>query len=86
VITNQRIIEVKLIGLFNVEYSSIELEKIQDIKISIVGPLPSFFRFGNLEIETAGVKGEFVLDQIGDPELVKQIIFEAKLDYQKTKT
>jgi membrane protein YdbS with pleckstrin-like domain len=86
VITNQRIIEVKLIGLFNVEYSSIELEKIQDIKISIVGPLPSFFRFGNLEIETAGTKGEFVLDQIGDPELVKQIIFEAKLDYQKIKT
>jgi uncharacterized membrane protein YdbT with pleckstrin-like domain len=84
-ITNQRIIETKLIGLFNVYDSSIELDKIQDMTVKINGLLPSLFRFGDLTIETAAEKGEFVLDQIEDPELVKQIIFEAKLDYQKTK-
>jgi hypothetical protein len=52
----------------------------------IKGFLPSIYHFGDLKIETAAEKGEFVLDQIEDPELVKQIIFEAKVDYQKAKT
>jgi hypothetical protein len=86
IITNQRIIEAKLIGLFNVQYSSIELDKIQDMTVKIKGLLPSIYHFGDLRIQTAAEKGEFVLDQIEDPELVKQVIFEAKIDYQKTKT
>jgi len=86
IITNQRIIEAKLIGLFNVQYSTIELDKIQDMTAKIKGLLPSIYHFGDLRIQTAAEKGEFLLDQIEDPELVKQVIFEAKIDYQKTKT
>jgi len=85
VITDQRIIEIKLIKLFNVYDASVELDKIQDMTVKINGLLPSLFHFGDLTIETAAEKGELVLDQIEDPELVKQIIFEAKIDYQKTK-
>jgi uncharacterized membrane protein YdbT with pleckstrin-like domain len=84
-ITNQRIIETKLIGLFNVQYSSVELNKIQDMTVKIKGLLPSLYHFGDLKIETAAEKGEFVLDRIEDPELVKKVIFEAKFDYQKAK-
>jgi len=86
VITNQRIIEARLIGLFNVQYSSIELDKIQDMTTQIKGFLQSFYHFGDLRIQTAAEKGEFILEQIGDPELVKQVIFETKIDYQKIKT
>jgi hypothetical protein len=86
VVTNKRIIEVKLSGLFNVQYSDVELDKIQDMKAKIGGFLPSFFYFGDLIIETASEKGEFVLDEIGEPEITKQVIFEAKIDSSKTKT
>jgi hypothetical protein len=86
VVTSQRMIEARLIGLFNVQYSSVELDKIQDMTTSIKGILPSLYHFGNLRIQTAAEKGEFILDQIEDPELVKQVIFEAKIDYQKSKT
>jgi uncharacterized membrane protein YdbT with pleckstrin-like domain len=86
VVTNQRIIEARFVGLFNIQYSSVELDKIQDMTAKIKGFLPSFFHFGDLRIQTAGEKGEFILDQIEDPELVKQVIFEAKFDYQKAKT
>ena len=82
VITNQRILEARFISFFNIKYSSIELSKIQDMTVSIEGVFPSLFRFGNLKIETAGEKGEFILNQIENPEIVKQIIFEAKIDYQ----
>jgi hypothetical protein len=81
VITNQRIISAKLVGLFNVKYVSIYLDKIQDLTVSIKGILPSIYHFGNLRIQTAGEKGQFLLDQIQDPEIVKQVIFEAKRDY-----
>jgi len=75
-----------LISLFNIQYSSVELDKIQDMTVKIKGILPSIYHYGDLRIQTAAEKGEFVLDQIGDPELAKQVIFEAKMDYQKTKT
>ena len=84
VVTNQRIIEVKLNGFFNIQYSDVELDKIQDMRAQVKGFLPSFFYFGDLRIETASEKGEFVLDQIGEPEITKQVIFEAKIDSSKT--
>jgi uncharacterized membrane protein YdbT with pleckstrin-like domain len=86
VVTDKRIIEARMNGLFNVQYSSIDLGKIQDMTANIKGILPAVFHFGDLRIQTAAEKGEFVLDQIEDPELVKQIIFEAKMDYQQTNT
>jgi hypothetical protein len=52
---------------------------------SIKGFLPSLFHFGDLRIQTAAEKGEFILEKIEDPEIVKQVIFEAKIDYQKMK-
>jgi len=80
VVTNQRTIYVKLGGLFSVSYSSVFHYRIQDIIVSIKGILSSIFRFGNLQIQTAGEMGQFVFDLIPEPEIVKQVIFEAKED------
>jgi len=86
VITNQRIIEARLLGFFNVQYSSVSLDKIQDATISIKGILASILKFGSLRIQTASEKGEFILQDIETPEIVKKIIFEAKRDYSTLKT
>lgn len=56
------------------------------MRAQIKGFLSAIFHFGDLIVQTAAEKGEFIMDQIEDPEIVKQIIFEAKIDYQKTKT
>jgi len=85
VVTNQRTIYVKLDGLFHVSYSSVFHDRIQDIVISIKGILASVFRFGDLQIQTAGEIGQFVFEQIPEPAIVKQTIFEAKKDYLKQK-
>jgi len=85
VVTNERIIEARMIGFFNIQYSSVELEKIQDMRVLVKGFLPSFFHFGDLIIQTAAEKGEFILEKIDNPELAKQVIFEAKIDYEKNK-
>lgn len=80
-VTNQRTIYVKLAGLFNLSYASVYHDRIQDIVVSIKGILPSVFHFGNLQIQTAGEVGQFIFDQIPEPEIVKQVIFEAQKDY-----
>jgi len=83
VVTNQRTIHVELGGLFNLTYASVFHDKIQDITVSIKGFLPTFFHFGDIQIETAGEFRQFIFRQIPDPEIVKQVIFEAQRDYLK---
>lgn len=72
-------------GFFNLSFSSLFYDKIQDITISVTGFWASFFRFGNIQIETAGAFKQFVFNQIQDPEIVKQVILEAKKDYLETR-
>lgn len=74
---------MRLIGLFNINYVSVEFDKIQDITTSIKGFSASIFHYGDVLIQTAGEKGQFILDKIEDPQIVQKIIFEAKADFQK---
>lgn len=83
IITNRRIISANLIGFFNYKYENIEIDKIQDVTIYIKGVLSSFFHFGTIRIQTAGEQGQFLLSQIPNPEIVKQIIFEVRMDILK---
>ncbi len=74
---------MELKGLFNVSLSSVSLDRIQDLTIYIKGILPSLFRFGDLHIQTAGGFREFIFQQVGEPEILKQVIIEAHRDYQR---
>ncbi len=81
VVTNQRTVHVELTGLFNLTYSSVFHDKIQDITVQIKGFFPALFHFGDIQIETAGEFRQFIFQQIPDPEIVKQVILEAQRDY-----
>lgn len=85
IVTNQRTIYVKLNGFFNAKYASVFHDRIQDITLTIDGFFPSVFNFGNLKIQTAGESGQFDFDSVSDPEIIKQIILEAKKDYEHQK-
>jgi len=76
ILTNERIISTKSLGLFNRIESSVAYDKIQDITIEVKGVLPALFDFGKLRIETASEMGKFTFSQIPNPEKVKEIIFE----------
>ena len=70
-------------SLFNVSFSTIFHDKIQDIVVSVKGFLPSFFRFGDIQIETAGGFKQFIFHQIPEPGIIKQVILETKMDFLK---
>lgn len=74
VITNQRVIDIDQIGLFARDIATAPLENAQDIKIEMIGLLPTMLRFGNLHFQTAGMDKEIVIRGIKDPEGVKKQI------------
>jgi hypothetical protein len=74
VITNKRIIDMEQKGLFSRETSTMRYEAIQDVTTDIQGVLHTVLNFGNLYIQTAATTKEFVLDDIYDPNLAKEVI------------
>ena len=76
IVTSKRIIDVEQRGLFNREVSEFKLYRIQDITIEVKGVLQTFLKYGDVHIQTAGEKQEFIFKQIPNPNSVKNIIFE----------
>lgn len=74
VITNKRIIDMEQRGLFSRETSTMRYEAIQDVTTDVKGILHTLMNYGNLYIQTAATTKEFILDDIANPNLAKEII------------
>jgi hypothetical protein len=82
VITNQRVIDVDQVGLFARDVATAPLEKIEDVKIEVLGVFATFFKFGNIHIQTASEEREIVIKGIRYPEYARDVIMKA---YEQTK-
>lgn len=76
IVTDHRILEIHQLGLFKRDISELRLSKIQDITVKIEGLLPTFFNYGRVIIQTAGVIPEFNFEQIPNPQQVKDKILQ----------
>ncbi len=74
VVTDKRLIDIEQIGLFARDQVSVPIKNIQDIKIEIIGFLPSLFRFGHIHVQTAGQAKELLIKNLPDPTKIKDII------------
>ncbi len=74
VITNKRIIDMEQRGLFSRETSTMRYEAIQDVTTDVQGVLHTLLNYGHLYIQTAATTKEFILDDIHDPTLAKEVI------------
>lgn len=66
IVTNERIIDIQQSGLFNRSVSELYLQQIQDVSGKQVGLIQSLFGFGNVFVQTAGSKSNFVIDHVKD--------------------
>ncbi|MDO8530067.1 MAG: PH domain-containing protein [bacterium] len=73
-VTTKRIIDIEQIGLFTRDIAELRLESIQDIKVEVVGLIHSFFKMGNLNIQTAGQNKEVSFKNIPNAYEVKNTI------------
>lgn len=76
IVTNHRIIDNTQNGFFNRTTSELHLSRIQDISVNMRGVIPTFFHFGDLQIQTAGAEEKFLFMQVPNPEKVKDEIMK----------
>ncbi len=81
VVTDERAIHTELRSLFSRFLSSVPLHRVQDITVDVRGILPTFLRYGDLQIQTAGKFQEFTFRQIPRPYDTKEVIFKAQAKY-----
>ncbi len=75
IITNKRIVNIEQKGMFSRKVSEMEYSKMQDITTEVVGFLPTIINYGDVKIQTAGEREEFVFRTVSDPYHIKNIIF-----------
>jgi uncharacterized membrane protein YdbT with pleckstrin-like domain len=76
IITTERIVNIEQRGMFTRKVSELRYSKIQDVTAEIMGFIPTVLNFGDVRIQTAGEKTEFVFRTISDPNHIKNIILE----------
>jgi uncharacterized membrane protein YdbT with pleckstrin-like domain len=76
IVTNQRVIEIEQRGLFSREISSLNLENIQDVTIDTHGIIQTFFKLGDIHIQTSGAQKKVSMPYLAHSEYAKHMIMD----------
>jgi len=76
IITDKRIIDSDQHGFFHREISELHSSRIQDVSIKTSGVLETFFKFGDVTVQTAASEKKFVFHEMPEPENVKDTIMK----------
>ncbi len=76
-LTTDRVVDMDFYQLLYRKISSAELDKIEDVTVSIGGVSQSLFNYGNVQVQTAGAVVEFEFDHVPNPTIVQKAIEEA---------
>ncbi len=77
IVTDRRVIDIEQHGLFNRSVSECHLDRVQDVTAEVKGFLPTFLRYGDVTIQTAGEQNRFVMRNVPDPYGLKDVIVQA---------
>lgn len=81
VITDRRIIVIDQLGFFNRKVSNFRLERLQDIKVSIKGLIPTLLNYGTVRAQTASAaESNFESRFLPDPRELQALIQTAMDD------
>ncbi len=86
IITNERVIDIDWMNLLYKQFSSTQLDKIQDVTYKQGGILDSFFDFGDVIIQTAGSEPNFEFLAVPKPDQFVREINQIVETYSQTKT
>lgn len=76
VVTNMRIVDIEQRGLFNREVSECYISKIEDVAVETKGLMATFLNYGDLHVQTASEKREFIFKEVNNPNKIKNIILQ----------
>lgn len=76
VITNERVIDIEQNGFFSRSVSEQHLSKIQDVSSEVHGFWPTIWKYGNVQVQTAGEFGKFHIEEVPHPEGVRDLLIK----------
>ncbi|MFC1597961.1 PH domain-containing protein [Patescibacteria group bacterium] len=76
VVTDQRIVSIEQVGLFNRVISELNMLRVQDVTSEIKGKVQTFLDYGQVHIQTAGEEARFVFEQVPHPSEVAKVILQ----------
>jgi len=77
-ITNQRVIAIDQLELFDRTESNVLMSRVQDVQFKRSGILEELFGYGTLAVQSAGEEREFVIKEVANVESVAQVIIDQK--------
>lgn len=86
IITNRRIVNVEQKGLFSRDVSELQLEKIQDITTEVLGVIPTFLNYGDVQIQSAAEQEKFLFRRVADPYRIKDMIMGLQKQHEHEAT
>jgi membrane protein YdbS with pleckstrin-like domain len=81
VITNQHIVDIDQVGIFNRTVSTLRLGEIQDLSADVHGPMQTIFQYGTIMIQTAGERENFKFDYVPHPYELEHYILEIRQNF-----
>lgn len=86
IVTDQRIVDISQLGLFQRKISELQMRQVQDVSASVNGIFNTLLHFGDVLIQTAAERENFIFQSIPHPYTVaKQIVDLHEKDVESTK-
>lgn len=85
IVTDERIIDVDFLSLIYHDVASAKIDNIEDVTATTGGALRAVFDFGDVLIQTAAEKNEFVFEDVPHPEKVVKFLNEMMLQEEQEK-
>jgi len=76
IVTNRRILDFRMIPFLFEKRDEAQLSRVQDVRINIPGFIAILFDFGDVIVQTAGMKGQITFTVVPDPKRVQAKLFE----------
>lgn len=75
IVTNKRIVDIKQNGFFRREIAELHLHQVQDVEAKVEGFFQTLIHFGDIYIQTAGERENFIFEDVPHPyTLAKEIV------------
>lgn len=85
IITDERVIDVNFYNLLYKEVSEAKIDNIEDVTYRQGGVIRALLNFGDVNMQTAGEKREFMIEDVPLPSRVVKILNELKLEEEHEK-
>lgn len=86
IVTDQRLVDISQLGLFRRQISELQIRQVQDVSAHVEGIFPTVLHFGDVYIQTAAERENFIFQSIPHPYTVaKQIVDLHEKDVESAK-